>query len=100
MTLRGVPVLHYDGLGTTLPADVDARLASHWIAPIALARQLVAIREHGHRVIRPYEAWTRGAAEPPARSPVVLTFDEGRPAGYEVASPLRPAAGSPAAFFP
>jgi len=99
MTLRGVPVLHYDGLGTTLPADVDARLASHWIAPIALARQLVAIREHGHRVIRLYEAWTRGAAEPPARSPVVLTFDDGRAADYEVAFPLLLAAGARAEFF-
>src|SRR5436309_12842612 len=99
MTLRGVPVLHYDGLGTTLPADVDARLASHWIATIALARQLVAIREHGHRVIWLYESWTRGAAEPPARSPVVLTFDDGRATDYKLAFPLLLAAGARAEFF-
>ena len=59
MALQGVPVLQYDGLGATLPGDVDARLASHWIAPTALARQLVAIREHRHRVVKLYDAWAR-----------------------------------------
>ena len=99
MTLRGVPVLQYDGLGTRLPTDVDARLASHWIPPIALARQLVSIREHGYRVVRLFEAWTRGEAEPPTRAPVVLTFDDGRAADYEVAFPLLVAAGARAEFF-
>jgi len=99
MTLRGVPVLQYDGLGTSLPTGVDTRLASHWILPIALARQLVSIREHGHRVVKLYEAWTRDEAEQPARSPVVLTFDDGRAADYEVAFPLLLAAGVRAEFF-
>src|SRR3989442_223862 len=40
MTLRGVPVLQYDGLGVSLPADVDDRLASHWVTPVGLGRQL------------------------------------------------------------
>ena len=99
MTLRGVPVLQYDGLGTTLPGDVDARLASHWIPPISLARQLVTIRERGHRVVRLYDVWSRGGADPPARSPIVLTFDDGRAADYEVALPLLLAAGVRAEFF-
>lgn len=40
MTLRGVPVLQYDGLGVSLPADVDDRLASHSVTP---GRQLGSI---------------------------------------------------------
>jgi|SRR5262245_37917581 len=100
MTLRGVPVLQYDGLGTTLPVDVDMRLANHWIAPVSLARQLIAIREDGHRVVRLYDAWTRDqAAERPVRSPVVLTFDDGRAADYEIAFPILLAAGVRAEFF-
>jgi peptidoglycan/xylan/chitin deacetylase (PgdA/CDA1 family) len=99
MPLRGVPVLQYDGLGTRLPTDVDARLASHWVPPIALANQLVSIREHGYRVVRLFEAWTRGEAEPPTRAPVVLTFDDGRAADYDVAFPLLLAAGVRAEFF-
>jgi peptidoglycan/xylan/chitin deacetylase (PgdA/CDA1 family) len=99
MTLRGVPVLQYDGLGATLPVDVDTRLASHWITPVSLARQLVAIREDGHRVVRLYDAWTRDQAERPVRSPVVLTFDDGRAADYEVAFPILLAAGIRAEFF-
>jgi peptidoglycan/xylan/chitin deacetylase (PgdA/CDA1 family) len=100
MALQGVPVLQYDGLGATLPADVDARLASHWIAPTALARQLAAIREHGHRVVKLYDAWTRDEAEPVGtRTPVVMTFDDGRAADYEMAFPLLLAAGVRAEFF-
>ena len=99
MTLRGVPVLQYDGLGTSLPVDVDTRLASHWIPPVSLARQLVAMRQHGHRVVRLYDAWTRDETERPAGSRVVLTFDDGRAADYEVAFPLLLAAGVRAEFF-
>src|SRR5437660_2754702 len=99
MTLRGVPVLQYDGLGVSLPADVDDRLASHWVTPVGLGRQLGLIREFGHRVVRLYDAWARGEEEWPARSPVVLTFDEGRAADYEVAFPLLLAAGVRAEFF-
>jgi peptidoglycan/xylan/chitin deacetylase (PgdA/CDA1 family) len=100
MALQGVPVLQYDGLGATLPGDVDARLASHWIAPTALARQLVAIRGHGHRVVKLYDAWTRDETEPlGARTSVVLTFDDGRAADYEMAFPLLLAAGVRAEFF-
>jgi hypothetical protein len=40
MTLRGVPVLQYDGRGASLPADVDDRLASHSVTP---GRQLGSI---------------------------------------------------------
>src|SRR5262247_2169661 len=98
MTLRGVPVLQYDGLGTSLPAGVDAKLASHWIPPVALARQLVAIRESGHRVVKLYDAWT-GAREQSARASVVLTFDDGRVADYEIAFPLLLAADMRAEFF-
>jgi hypothetical protein len=79
MTLRGVPVLQYDGLGTALPADVESRFAHHWITPVSLGHQLVAIREHGHRVARLYETWTRRDAEQAGRSPVVLTFDGAAP---------------------
>jgi peptidoglycan/xylan/chitin deacetylase (PgdA/CDA1 family) len=99
MTLRGVPVLQYDGLGTALPADVDPRFANHWITPVSLGHQLVAIREDGHRVVRLYEAWSRRDAERTGRSPVVLTFDGGRAADYEVAFPLLLAAGVRAEFF-
>jgi len=99
MTLRGVPVLQYDGLGISLPADVDDRLASHWVTPVGLGRQLGLIREFGHRVVRLYDAWARGEEEWPARSPVVLTFDDGRAADYEVAFPLLLAAGVRAEFF-
>src|SRR5438445_12046388 len=99
MTLRGVPVLQYDGLGVSLPADVDDRLASHWVTPVGLGRQLGLIREFGHRVVRLYDAWARGEDEWPARSPVVLTFDDGRATDYEVAFPLLLAAGVRAEFF-
>lgn len=99
MTLRGVPVLQYDGLGVSLPADVDDRLASHWITPVAMGRQLGSIRELGHRVVRLYDAWTRTQDELPTRAPVVLTFDDGRAADYEVAFPLLLAAGMRAEFF-
>ena len=99
MTLRGVPVLQYDGVGISPPADVDPRLASHWIAPVSLGRQLVSIREGGHRVVRLYDAWTRRQTERPAGSPVVLTFDDGRAADYEVAFPILLAAGVRADFF-
>ena len=99
MTLRGVPVLQYDGLGISLPGDVDDRLASHWVTPVGLGRQLGLIREFGHRVVRLYDAWARGEEEWPARSPVVLTFDDGRAADYEVAFPLLLAAGVRAEFF-
>ena len=50
-------MLQYDGLGTSVPSDVDARLASHWVIPVSLGRQLAAIREHGYRVVRLYDAW-------------------------------------------
>jgi len=99
MALRGVPVLQYDGLGVSLPADVDERLASHWITPVAMGRQLGSIRELGHRVVRLYDAWTRAQDEWPTRAPVVLTFDDGRAADYEVAFPLLLAAGMRAEFF-
>ncbi len=104
MTLRGVPVLQYDGLGTSLPADVNDRLAKHWVTPVSLGRQLALIRECGHRVVRLYDAWARGNEEWPApspvgRSPVVLTFDDGRAADYDVAFPLLLAAGVRAEFF-
>lgn len=99
MTLRGVPVLQYDGLGASLPPDVDDRLAGHWVTPVALGRQLGSIREFGHRVVRLYDAWARGEEEGPARSPVVLTFDDGRAADYDVAFPLLLAAGVRAEFF-
>src|SRR2546428_311518 len=103
MTLRGVPVLQYDGLGVSLPADVDDRLASHWVTPVGLGRQLGLIREFGHRVVRLYDAWARGEAEWPPRSPVVLTFDDRRvveaaqDAGYQAVCasrgwPARPGA--------
>jgi len=98
MTLRGIPVLQYDGLGTSLPAGVDPKLASHWIPPVSLARQLVAIRESGHRVVKLYDAWTRGG-EQSGRASVVLTFDDGRAADYEIAFPLLLAAGMRAEFF-
>jgi peptidoglycan/xylan/chitin deacetylase (PgdA/CDA1 family) len=99
MTLGGVPVLQYDGLGTSLPADVDERLAGHWITPLALGRQLGLIRELGHRVVRLYDAWSRDQEESVARSPIALTFDDGRVADYEVAFPLLLAAGVRAEFF-
>src|SRR5215470_6569503 len=99
MTLRGVPVLQYDGLGTSPPAGVDAKLASHWIPPVSLARQLVTIRESGHRVVKLYDAWTRGGSEQSPRASVVLTFDDGRAADYEIALPLLLAAGMRAEFF-
>ena len=99
MTLRGVPVLQYDGLGTSPPAGVDAKLASHWIPPVSLARQLVTIRESGHRVVKLYDAWTRGGGEQSPRASVVLTFDDGRAADYEIAFPLLLAAGMRAEFF-
>jgi peptidoglycan/xylan/chitin deacetylase (PgdA/CDA1 family) len=100
MTLRGVPVLQYDGLGTSLPAEVDARLASHWVAPVSLGRQLASIREHGYRVTRLYDAWApHEIGERPARPAVVLTFDDGRAADYDVAFPLLLAAGVRAEFF-
>src|SRR6266403_1144863 len=100
MTLRGVPVLHYDGLGTSLPPDVKPRLASHWVTPVSLGRQLVSIRECGHRVVRLYDAWARrGDGDQPEHTPVVLTFDDGRAADYEVAFPLLLAAGMRAEFF-
>lgn len=100
MTLRGVPVLQYDGLGTSLPSDVDARLVSHWVIPVSLGRQLAAIREHGHRVVRLYDAWApneEGGRS--ARPSVVLTFDDGRAADYEIAFPILLAAGMRAEFF-
>ena len=99
MTLRGVPVLQYDGLGTAPPADVEPRLANHWIAPVSLARHLVSIRESGHRIVRLYDAWTRRQGERAAGPPVVLTFDDGRAADYEVVFPLLLAAGVRADFF-
>ena len=55
--MRGVPVLQYDGLGTSLPVGVDGRLANHWVAPVSLSRHLVSIRERGYRVVRLYDAW-------------------------------------------
>jgi len=100
MTLRGIPVLQYDGLGTALPAEVDARLAAHWVAPVSLGRQLASIREHGYRVVRLYDAWSPdGTGERTPRPAVVLTFDDGRAADYEVAFPLLLAAGIRAEFF-
>ena len=100
MTLRGVPVLQYDGLGTSRPSEVDARLANHWVTPVSLGRQLVSIREHGYRVVRLYDAWApHDEGERPARSAVVLTFDDGRAADYEVAFPILLAAGVRAEFF-
>src|SRR5215471_3817627 len=99
MALRGVPVLQYDGLGTSLPAGVDPKLASHWIPPVSLARQLVAIRDSGYRAVKLYDAWTRSNGEQSARASVVLTFDDGRAADYEIAFPLLLAAGMRAEFF-
>jgi len=100
MTLRGIPVLHYDGLGTSPPPDVNARLASRWVTPVSLGWQLVSIRECGHRVVRLYDAWARrDDGDQPGHTPVVLTFDEGRAADYEVAFPLLLAAGVRAEFF-
>ena len=92
-------MLQYDGLGTSLPAGVDPKLASHWIPPVSLARQLVTIRESGHRAVRLYDAWTRDGGEQPACASVVLTFDDGRAADYEIAFPLLLAAGMRAEFF-
>ena len=100
MTLRGIPVLQYDGLGTSLPAEVDTRLASHWVAPVSLGRQLASIREHGYRVTRLYDAWApQEIGERASRPAVVLTFDDGRAADYEMAFPLLLAAGVRAEFF-
>src|SRR5947208_4200811 len=100
MTLRGIPVLHYDGLGTSPPPDVNARLASRWVTPVSLGWQLVSIRECGHRVVRLYDAWARrDDGDQPGHTPVVLTFDDGRAADYEVAFPLLLAAGARAEFF-
>jgi peptidoglycan/xylan/chitin deacetylase (PgdA/CDA1 family) len=99
MTLAGIPVLQYDGLGAAPPSDVSARLASHWVTPVRLARQLALIRELGHRVVRLYDAWASQDDETPARAPVVLTFDDGRDADYEIAFPLLLAAGMRAEFF-
>ncbi len=100
MTLRGVPVLQYDGLGTSLPSDVDTRLASHWVMPVSLGRQLAAIREHRSRVVRLYDAWApHEEGERSSRPAVVLTFDDGRAADYEIAFPILLAAGVRAEFF-
>jgi peptidoglycan/xylan/chitin deacetylase (PgdA/CDA1 family) len=97
MILRGVPVLQYDGLGTSLPVGVDGRLANHWVAPVSLSRHLVSIREHGYRVLRLYDAWS--PLDNGERRAVVLTFDDGRAADYEVAFPILLAAGVRAEFF-
>jgi peptidoglycan/xylan/chitin deacetylase (PgdA/CDA1 family) len=97
MTLRGVPVLQYDGIGTSLPVGVDGRLANHWVAPVRLSRQLVSIREHGYRVIRLYDAWA--PLDDGERPAVVLTFDDGRAADYEVTFPILLAADVRAEFF-
>ena len=99
MTLAGIPVLQYDGLGTAPPSDVSPRLASHWVTPVRLARQLALIRELGHRVVRLYDAWATQDDEIPPRAPVVLTFDDGRDADYEIVFPLLLAAGMRAEFF-
>src|SRR4029077_20225983 len=100
MALRGVPVLQYDGLGTSLPAEVDARLANHWVAPVSLGQQLVSIREHGYRVVRLYDAWAPyEEGERPARSAAVLTFEDGRPAEFDSAFPILLAAGVRAECF-
>jgi peptidoglycan/xylan/chitin deacetylase (PgdA/CDA1 family) len=93
-------VLQYDGLGTSLPPEVDARLASHWVAPVSLGRQLASIREHGCRITRLYDAWApHELGERAPRPAVVLTFDDGRAADYDVAFPLLLAAGVRAEFF-
>jgi peptidoglycan/xylan/chitin deacetylase (PgdA/CDA1 family) len=99
MTLAGIPVLQYDGLGAALPSDVSARLASHWVTPVGLARQLALIRELGHRVVRLYDAWASEDEGTLARAPVVLSFDDGRNTDYEIAFPLLLAAGMRAEFF-
>ena len=93
-------MLQYDGLGTSLPADVDASLASHWVMPLSLGRQLATIREHRYRVVRLYDAWApHEEGERSARPAVVLTFDDGRAADYEIAFPILLAAGARAEFF-
>lgn len=57
LTLRGSPVLAYHGLGGSTPAPVDDRDAKSRVAPGSFGRQLAAIRESGHRVVRLYGFW-------------------------------------------
>lgn len=99
LTLGGAPVLMYHGLGAAIPSGVDRRQGKYWVTPESFGRQLAMIRDGGHRVVRLYDFWTAPADERPARSPVVLTFDDGRATDYTVAFPLLLAAGARAEFF-
>ena len=83
MTLRGVPVLQYDGARDFAPSP---RSTLAWRTTgsrrFRWARQLVSIREHGYRVVRLSRRVgpARGGRAPGRRSAVVLTFDDGRAA--------------------
>lgn len=99
LTLSGVPVLLYYGLGATVPAHAGARESKYWVPPAAFARHLVQIREAGQRIRRLYDFWSVEADAPENRSTVVLTFEDGRATDYEVAFPLLLAAGVRAEFF-
>jgi peptidoglycan/xylan/chitin deacetylase (PgdA/CDA1 family) len=97
LTLGGVAVLMYHGIGTVIPAGIDERERKYWVSPESFARQLALIRDGGHRVWSLSGAWAPPLDERAA--PVVITVDDGRATDYEVAFPRLLAAGVHAEFF-
>jgi peptidoglycan/xylan/chitin deacetylase (PgdA/CDA1 family) len=99
LTLSGVPVLMYHGLGASPPADLGPRERTYWLSTEAFGRQLALVRRGSHRVVGLYDSWADETGERRAPAPVVLTFDDGRASDYEVAFPMLLAARVPGAFF-
>lgn len=99
LKLRGAPVLAYHGLGASIPPEMEDGDAAYWVEPGSFGRQLAAVRASGQRVVGLYDVWASQDDDRLTRSPVVLTFEDGRAAHYEVAFPLLLAAGVRAEFF-
>ena len=95
--LSGVTVFMYHGIASAPGADQGE--PRYWISADLFRRHLAEIRVSGHRTARLGEVWSGVSPDGHGRSPVVLTFDDGRASDYEVAYPRLLEAQARAEFF-
>ncbi len=97
--LRGVPVLLYHGVARTEEKSFGARERKYCVSLPQFQQQLSLIRQAARPVALLRELWHSPASVAGEKSPVVLTFDDGRSSDYEVTFPALLEAGMRGDFF-
>ncbi len=99
LSLRGVPVFLYHGLGPSPQIEVLSRERKYWVGEKTFRQHLRLLRTEGCRIAPLGELWSCSGAAGPGSLSVALTFDDGRVSDYQIAWPRLLEAGARADFF-